>query len=135
MLLGSLGLLFALSIVVLARLQLLTLRYTLGWILVALTIGASEALTGVGEPLADALDIRPIELLLGLALTILLLIAVQLSITASGLIQTLRTLTEAHALTDERIRRLEQAAAGDSAAPSAAPSAANEKPVEKPVPS
>lgn len=125
LLLGSLGLLFALSIVVLARLQLLTLRYTLGWFLVALTIGASEALTGLAEPLADALDIRPIKLLLGLSLTILLLIAVQLSITASGLIQTLRTLTEAHALTDERIRRLEQATGGDASASSTA----NDKPV------
>src|SRR3990172_2925398 len=113
MLLGSLGLLFALFIVVLARLQLLTLRYTLGWFLVALSIGASGALRGLAEPLADALEIRPIELLLGLSLTLLLLVAVQLSITASGLIQTLRTLNEAHALADERIRRLERAAEGD----------------------
>ena len=116
MLLGSLGLLFAVLIVVLARLQLLTLRYTLGWMLVALSIGASGALTGVAEPLADALDIRPIELLLGLSLAILLLIAVQLSITASGLIQTLRTVTEALALADQRIRRLERLAEGESSA-------------------
>ena len=114
MLLVALGILFALSIVVLARLQLLTLRYTLGWFLVALSIGAAGALTGLAEPLADALDIRPIELLLGLSLALLLLIALQLSITASGLIQTLRTLNESQALADERIRRLERGAEGES---------------------
>jgi hypothetical protein len=114
LLLVALGILFALAIVVLARLQLLTLRYTLGWFLVALSIGAAGALTGLAEPLADALDIRPIELLLGLSLALLLLIAVQLSITASGLIQTLRTLNESQALADERIRRLERAAGGES---------------------
>jgi len=70
--------------------------------------------------LADALDIRPIELLLGLSLAILLLIAVQLSITASGLIQTLRTVTEALALADQRIRRLERLAEGESKTPSTA---------------
>jgi hypothetical protein len=113
-LLGVLGLLFALVIVVLARFQLLTLRYTLGWILVAVSIAASGALNSVAKPLANELDLRPIELLLGFSLATLLLITVQLSITASGLTRMVRTVTESLALSEERIRRLERAASGAS---------------------
>jgi hypothetical protein len=115
LLLGALGLLFALFIVVLARYQLLTLRYTLGWFLVALSIGSSGALNSVAKPLAEQLDLRPIELLLGISLAILLLITVQLSITASGLTQMVRTVTESLALSEERLRRLERTAAGKNA--------------------
>ena len=107
MLLGFLGLVLALMIVVLARLQLLTLRYALGWFFVAVSIGASGALTGLAEPLADAVGLRPVEFLLGVSLFLLLLIAVQLSITASGLTELLRTVSETLALTEERVRRLE----------------------------
>ena len=108
MLLGFLGLVLALMIVVLARLQLLTLRYALGWFFVAASIGASGALTGLAEPLADAVGLRPVEFLLGVSLFLLLLIAVQLSITASGLTEMLRTVSETLALTEERVRRLEE---------------------------
>jgi hypothetical protein len=107
-LLGILGLFLALTIVVLARLQLLTLRYALGWFFVAVSIGASGALTGLAEPLADAVGLRPVEFLLGVSLFLLLLIAVQLSITASGLTEMLRTVSETLALTEERVRRLEE---------------------------
>lgn len=107
MLLGFLGFFLALMIVVLARHQLLTLRYTLGWFFVAASIGASGALTGVAKPLADAVGLRPVEFLLGVSLFLLLLIAVQLSITASGLTEMLRTMCETLALAEERIKRLE----------------------------
>ena len=117
MLLVSLGVLFALTIVLLARAQLLTLRYTVGWFFVAVSIGASGALTGLANPAADAVGLRPVELLLGISLFLLLLISVQLSITASGLTEGLRTACEAIALADERIRRLET---GPTAAPTTA---------------
>lgn len=107
MLLVFVGLFLALMIVVLARFQLLTLRYALGWFFVAASIGASGALTGLAEPLADAVGLRPVEFLLGVSAFLLLLISVQLSITASGLTETLRTVCEAVALSDERIARLE----------------------------
>jgi len=116
-LLVSLGILFALTIVLLARAQLLTLRYTVGWFFVAVSIGASGALTGLANPAADAVGLRPVELLLGISLFLLLLIAVQLSITASGLTEGLRTACEAIALADERIRRLE---IGSAATPTTA---------------
>jgi hypothetical protein len=108
--------------VVLARYQLLTLRYTLGWFLVALSIGASGALNSVAKPIAEGLDLRPIELLLGISLAFLLLITVQLSITASGLTQMVRTVTESLALSEERIRRLERAGASQSGAEEPIPS-------------
>ena len=111
MLLGSLGLLFLVMIVVLARFQFLTLRYTLGWFLVAISIAAAGAITGLAEPIAEALDIKANELLLGISLTVLLLITVQLSITVSGLTRMLRTVTESLALSEERVRRLEHAKA------------------------
>jgi uncharacterized protein DUF2304 len=108
-LLVSLGIVFALTIVLLARAQLLTLRYTVGWFFVAVSIAASGALTGLANPVADSLGLRPIELLLGISLFLLLLISVQLSITASGLTERLRSTSEAIALAEERIRRLELA--------------------------
>ncbi|MEX0665456.1 MAG: DUF2304 family protein [Acidimicrobiia bacterium] len=117
MLLGFLGLLLALMIVVLARLQLLTLRYALGWFFVAVSIGASGALTGLAEPLADSVGLRPVEFLLGVSLFLLLLISVQLSITASGLTEMLRTVSETLALTEERVRRLEKEQGSEPAAP------------------
>ncbi|MEX2268754.1 MAG: DUF2304 family protein [Acidimicrobiia bacterium] len=115
--LGFLGLLLALMIVVLARLQLLTLRYALGWFFVAVSIGASGALTGLAEPLADSVGLRPVEFLLGVSLFLLLLISVQLSITASGLTEMLRTVSETLALTEERVRRLEKEQGSEPAAP------------------
>lgn len=107
MALGVLGLAFALIIVVLARQRLLSLRYTIGWFFVAVTIGGAGALAGLARPLARDLGVRPLELLLGISLVILLLIAVQLSISASGQVEMIRDIAEASALADERLRRLE----------------------------
>jgi hypothetical protein len=105
--LGVLGLAFALIIVVLARQRLLSLRYTIGWFFVAVTIGGAGALSGLARPLARDLGVTPLELLLGISLLILLLIAVQLSISASGQVEMIRDIAEASALADERLRRLE----------------------------
>lgn len=111
-LLGVLGLCLALLIILLARHQLLTLRYVLGWIFVAAAIAASGALTGVAEPIADELGLRPEEFFLGVAFFLLLLIAVQLSITASGLTEMVRNVCESMALAEERIRQLEAESGG-----------------------
>jgi len=121
-LLGILGLLLALLIIFLARYQLLTLRYVLGWIFVAASISASGAFTGIAEPIAEEIGLRPEELFLGVAFFLLLLIAVQLSITASGLTEMLRDVCESYALAEERIRRLEEAAS--DATPDAPPPSA-----------
>jgi hypothetical protein len=108
MVLSIVGALFAIVIAFLARQRLLSLRYTLGWFFVAVTLLAAGALTGVIDPLADDLGVEGTELLLGAALVLLLLIAVQLSITASGHAEMLRTMAESAALTEERLRRVEE---------------------------
>ena len=107
MVLSIVAVLFAITIAVLARQRLLSLRYTIGWFFVAVALLAAGALTGVIDPLADDLGVDSTELLLGMALILLLLIAVQLSITASGHAEMLRTMAESNALNEERLRRLE----------------------------
>jgi hypothetical protein len=107
MVLVVIGLLFALTIAFLARQRLLSLRYTLGWFFVAVSIIGAGALSDLIRPLARDLGVRPIELLLGISLVIMLLIAVQLSISASGQVEMIRDISEESALLDERVRRLE----------------------------
>jgi len=122
--LGVLGLLFAMIIAILARQRLLSLRYTLGWFLVAVSIGGAGALSGLARPLARDLGVTSLELLLGISLVILLLIAVQLSISASGQVEMIRDIAEATALTQERLHRLESERASP---PVAATEARSEK--------
>jgi hypothetical protein len=107
MVLSILGAVFAIAIALLARQRLLSLRYTIGWFFVAVALLAAGALTGVIDPLSDDLGVESTELLLGSALVLLLLIAVQLSITASGHAEMLRTMAESIALNEERLRRVE----------------------------
>jgi hypothetical protein len=116
MVLSIFGVVFAVAIALLARQRLLSLRYTLGWFLVAVSIAASGLLSGVFDSIADDLGVEPIELILGVSLVFMLLIAVQLSITASGHAEMLRTVSEALALADERLRRLEAANPGSESA-------------------
>src|SRR5262245_13839790 len=106
MALGILGVVLAAIIVLLARQRLLSLRYTLGWFLVALVIAASGALSGVLDSIADDVGVRPVELVLGVSLVFMVLIAVQLSITASGHAEMIRNVSESLALTEERLHRL-----------------------------
>jgi len=108
MALSILGVLLAAIIVLLARQRLLSLRYTLGWFLVAVVITASGALSGVLDSIADDFNVRPIELVLGVSLVFMVLIAVQLSITASGHAEMIRNVSESLALAEERIHRLEK---------------------------
>jgi hypothetical protein len=112
MVLSIVGALFAVTIALLARQRLLSLRYTLGWFFVAVALLAAGALTGVIDPLAKDLGVEGTELLLGMALVLLLLIAVQLSITASGHAEMLRTMAESQALAEERLRRVEEQQSG-----------------------
>jgi hypothetical protein len=99
---------FAAIIVLLARRRLITLRYALGWLLIA-ALGLSAAFLGpVIEWLAERLGMTQTGLLLAAATGVLVAIAVQLSISVSGLQSQVRDLSEAHALL---ARRLEEATA------------------------
>ena len=101
------GLLFAALIILIARRGILSMRYTLGWLFVAGVVIVGGVVSGLVEPVADALGVDPATLIVGCATVGLLGITVQLSITVSGLTELARTLAESHALLEERVHRLE----------------------------
>jgi uncharacterized protein DUF2304 len=100
------ALLFA--VVWLTRRGLLSLRYGLGWIAVAGLVLASSALLGLVGAVARSLHVTPTGLLLGASSSFLLLLALQLSISVSGLQDAVRDLSESNALLEQRIQESEQ---------------------------
>ncbi len=101
------GLVILLLIANLARRQLMSLRYSLGWSLIAV-IGLVGALfTRAAGPLGHLVGMSPTGVFLAGATVVLGAIAIQLSITASGLLQQVRELAEAHALLASRVEELE----------------------------
>jgi hypothetical protein len=91
----------------LSRRGLLSLRYALGWMGVsALLVAAGVALVLVGG-LSEALPFTPTGLLAAVGLGFVLLITLQLSISLSGQQDAIRELSEANALLEERVNRLE----------------------------
>jgi hypothetical protein len=94
----------------LSRRGLLSLRYALGWMGVsALLVAAGVALVLVGG-LSDSLPFTPTGLLAAVGLAFVLLITLQLSISLSGQQDAIRELSEANALLEERVHRLEHEA-------------------------
>lgn len=95
----------SLSIVILAlaRRGQLSMRYTLGWIFVAICISIGGLFSGLVKPIADALGVGSAVLVVGVAASGLLAITVQLSISVSGLIEANRTLAESIAILRERL--------------------------------
>jgi signal transduction histidine kinase len=102
------GVSFAALVLVLARRGLLTLRYTLGWLAVAGCVVALVALSSLVRPLAAAVGITPTGVLLAVASSILMLITLQITVTLSSLRDMVQTLTEANALLEERVVRIER---------------------------
>lgn len=91
----------------LSRRGLLSLRYALGWMGVsALLVVAGLALGLVGG-LSDSLPFTPTGLLAAVGLAFMLMITLQLSISLSGHQEAIRQLSEANALLEERVHRLE----------------------------
>jgi uncharacterized membrane protein len=104
------GGLFLLAITgVLARKQRISLRYAIGWTLIALFGVVGALLTPLVEPLSELFGMSPTGLLLATASVVLLSITILLSISVSGLQTQVRDLAEAHALLE---RRLEEASVG-----------------------
>ncbi len=103
-LLAALASVIAAAVIVrLARRQLLSFRYTLGWlVLAALGVFAGIAIPLVA-PIASALSVSPAALLAVGAAVLVLVISIQLSISISGLQQQNRTLTEELARLRQRI--------------------------------
>ena len=103
------GLVLLVVTAVLARKQRISLRYAIGWTIIALSGVVGALLTPLVEPLSELFGMSPTGLLLATASVVLLAITILLSISVSGLQTQVRDLAEAHALLE---RRLEEAAVG-----------------------
>lgn len=91
----------------LSRRSLLSLRYALGWMGVSvLLVGVGVLLVLVGG-LSESLPFTPTGLLAAVGLGFVLLITLQLSISLSGHQEAIRELSEANALLEERVNKLE----------------------------
>jgi len=91
---AAIGLAIVVVVVRLSRRDQLSFRYTVGWTAVA-SIGIFGGLMiPLAEPVAEALDLSAAALLAVFALMLFVLIAIQLSISISGLQKQNRTLTE-----------------------------------------
>lgn len=98
------GLALVVVVVRLSRRGQLSFRYTVGWIAVA-SIGVLGGLViPLAEPVAEALGLSAAALLALIALVFFVLIAIQLSISISGLQKQNRTLTEEVARLRHEIR-------------------------------
>ena len=91
----------------LARRSLMSMRYALGWIFVAVCIAIGDLFGGLVTPVADVLDIHSTVLIVGVAAGGFLALTVQLSISVSGLTETNRALAESIAILQARIEALE----------------------------
>jgi Uncharacterized conserved protein (DUF2304) len=103
---GAIGLSFAFLILSMARRGIISMRYTLGWFFVSLCVVLGGIFGRLANPIGRILNIEPISIVLAAALAGILAITVQLSITASGLTERIRTLAESHALLEERVSRI-----------------------------
>jgi hypothetical protein len=102
------GLAFGGVIMLIARRRLMTLRYAVGWLGLAALAVVAAALAGLVTPIAEAFDMTGTAVFLAAATVVLVAIAVQLSITVSGLQAQIRELAEAHALLAARVHRLDE---------------------------
>jgi uncharacterized protein DUF2304 len=100
---------FISAVFTLARRRLMTTRYALGWLLIGLLILFGASFTPAVVSVGQFAGMTPTAVFLAGATIILLSIAVQLSISVSGLQSQVRELAESHALLEDRVRELELA--------------------------
>ena len=96
---------FALAgvIVWLVRHRLVTTRYALGWLVIAVFVVLSAVFSGLVSEVGDLAGMTPTGVLLGVATVVLLAITIQLSISVSGLQSQVRDLAESNALLEARL--------------------------------
>ncbi len=92
----------------LSRRQLLSLRYALGWMGVSIVLVLAAIALGLAGGISTSLPVSPTGLLSAVGLGFVLLITLQLSISLSGLQEAIRELSEANALLEERLSRVEE---------------------------
>ena len=113
---AGIGTAFLALVYLLARRQMLSFRYTAGWMtlfaFLVVAVVANRLVVPVVEPVADALGTTP-SVLLAVALVLLLaLICIQLSISISGMQEQNRRLAERIALLQRRIEDLSSGSPG-----------------------
>jgi hypothetical protein len=91
---AAIGLALMVVVVRLSRRGQLSFRYTVGWIAVASVGILGGLMIPLAEPVADALGLSAAALLALIALVFFVLIAIQLSISISGLQKQNRALVE-----------------------------------------
>jgi hypothetical protein len=92
----------------LSRGGLLSLRYALGWMAVSVLLAVAAIVIGLIGGIGKSLPFTPTGLIAVVGLGFLTLIALQLSISLSGHQEAIRELSEANALLEERVARVEQ---------------------------
>ena len=92
----------------LSRRGKLSLRYALGWMGVCALLFVAAVVLAVIGGVSTSLPLTPTALLAGLGFSFLLLITLQLSLSLSGHQEAIRELSEANALLEERLARVEQ---------------------------
>ena len=90
-------------ILVIARRQLISFRYTVGWLGLCAVTFLGALLVPVVEPIARFLKVDPFTVVGGSAFLILLAICIQLSISISGLQRHVYDLGEVVALLREKV--------------------------------
>jgi hypothetical protein len=90
-------------ILAIARRQLISFRYTIGWLGLCAVTFLGALLVPVVEPIARFLKIDPFTVVGGSALLMLLAICIQLSISISGLQRQLYDVNEAVALLRDKV--------------------------------
>jgi hypothetical protein len=88
--------------------QMLSLRYALGWMSVSALLVISAIVLALVGGISESLPITPTGLLAAIGLAFVLAITLQLSISLSGHQDAIRQLSEANALLEERLARLER---------------------------
>ena len=90
-------------ILVIARRQLISFRYTIGWLGLCLVTFLGALLVPLVEPIAKFLKVDPFTVVGGSAFLILLAICIQLSISISGLQRQLHDVNEVVALLRDKV--------------------------------
>ena len=98
------GVLLAAAVVALVHRRLISTRYAIGWLAIAVLVILGAAFTGAVSSVGDVAGMTPTAVFLAAATILLLTIAIQLSISVSGLQSQVGDLTEANALLEERVR-------------------------------
>lgn len=97
------GLALGVVVVMLSRRRLMTLRYTVGWLGLAVLAVFAAALAPLVSPVAEVFNMTGTAVFLAAATVMLVAICIQLSITVSGMWMRLRELAEDFALLEARL--------------------------------